>query len=70
MWWENYKYRSIENEILSINKEIKELKKQERQVFYLHLILELSSFISARNNALNKKLDENEEIKDKKREEF
>ncbi len=69
MWWENYKYRSIENEILSINKEIKELKKQERQVFYLHLILELSSFISARNNALNKKLDENEE-KDKKREEF
>lgn len=75
--WCDERTTSLENEILSIEKEIKELNKQKRQELDANKKIELSSFISERKKIKNKKIvalfaaqDENEEIKEKKREEF
>lgn len=75
--WCEERITGLINEIKALDNEIKELNKQKRQELNANKKIELSSFISERNKALNKKRaayfaaqDENEEIKDKKREEF
>ena len=75
--WCDERITSLENEVVALDKECKSIKKEIRQEFDARRKLELSSLLSSQEKLLRKKRtaffeaqDENEDIKDRKREEF